>query len=976
MTNKTVPKNRAFQVALPNVFSSKTHWRALFSTLVAVFCFSVSGLTQSISGVVLGSNGDGLIGATIMVTETGKGTATDVDGAFTLTGVKEGAMLLISYTGYNEMTVAAKDGMEVTLQIGETLDEVVVTGVFDARTRMESSIAITTLSTEQLDRVAATSASDLLKNIPGVFVNQARGEIWNSVYSRGLSANSIDNLNGYRYVSLQEDGLPVTNVELFPDLFLRADAMTERVEAVRGGTASILGANAPGGIFNYVSKTGGNEFAGEVRTKFGLEGNLENPYYRADFNLGGPIADGLTYNIGGFYRQSDGARDRGYALNKGGQVRGNLLKKYNTGSFRLNLKYLNDKNDRMAFVPSTNWQDPQIADGFSQYDSYALYDFSIDIPFNEDGNRTFNSTDLLHSVDRAVGFNWVQDLGNGFLLKNDFKYSRKDDERNGTAVVTPISTTSFLFYAIPGLFGGPNPARTGIYSFADPTTGEVFGTVELIPNVGPDAVPGPPAILIPGENNNFPGSNVQPNSLLFMPMFYQDINRNEVANQLVLSKKMDKMSFNLGSFYSRSTLDVTNYSKGMGLSGGLIQDRPVPAQITLAANNGETYEVTSPEGFMNVGWSGSDNGETTQGILALFFGHNWEITPKLNLDWGIRYESVSSEGFNTIGVENPRQGDASFGGRDGNPLTLWDNGGGTEGAPVNYDFNLNSVSFSAGLNYRINASNAIYGRFALGNKAPSTFFYLDLNDDLLVKDLVENNPTLLEEITQIEIGYKVSTNKLRLVATPFYSLLKNVPNIQTFSREDGTRYSPLYQFNEYTTVGLEIEAAYNITENWLIRANAVFQNSTADSYTTWDEGRDGPEDDTVIDYSGNEADNNANVIFNINPIYNGDKFFGSLNYSYMGERQANVPNSFTLPAFGTVDLAFGYEFSDKFALQLNINNVLDNYGIMGWQGPGGFPAALNRDGFSPEFIANNPNSVFSTQGSMPRALFLTATVKF
>lgn len=935
-----------------------------------------STLVAQISGVVQGDDGETLIGANVIVKGTSTGTTTDLDGKFELPDVSEGIPLVISYTGYTDQEVMAARDMVIVLSLGTDLEQVVVTGVFDARTKMESSIAITTLNSRQLERVAATSSADLLKNIPGVFVNQARGEIWNSVYSRGLSANSIDNINGYRYVSLQEDGLPVTNVELFPDLFLRADAMTERVEAVRGGTASILGANAPGGIFNYVSKTGGNKFAGEVRAKYGLEGNLKNPYYRGDFNIGGPLADGLTYNLGGFYRQSDGARDRGYPINKGGQIRGNLVKKYDSGSFRLNLKYLNDKNDRMAFIPSTNWQDPEIADGFSRYDSYGLYDFSIEIPFNEDGNRTFNSTDLLHSVDRAVGFNWVQDLGNGFLLKNDFKYSRKDDERNGTAVVTPISTTGFLFYAIPGLFGGPNPARTGVYSFADPTTNEVFGTVELIPNVGPNAVPGPPAILIPGENNNFPGSNVQPNSLLFMPMFYQDIDRNEIANQLVLSKKMDKMSFNLGSFYSRSELDVTNWSKGMGLSGGLIQDRPVPAQITLAANNGQTYEVTSPEGFMNVGWSGSDNGETTQGIFALFFGHNWEITDKLNLDWGLRYENVNSEGFNTIGVENPRQGDASFGGRDGNPLTLWDNGGGTEGTPVNYDFTVNSVSFSAGLNYKINKSNAIYGRFALGNKAPSTFFYLDLNDDLLVRDLEDNSSSLLEEITQIEVGYKVNTAKLRMAVTPFYSQLKNVPNIQTFSRQDGTRYSPLYQFNEYTSAGIEIETAYNIADNWLVRANAVFQNSTADKYTAWDEGRDGPNDDSIIDYSGNEADNSANVIFNINPIYNGDKFYASLNYSYMGERLANVPNSFTLPAFGSVDMSFGYEFSKKFALQLNINNVFDKYGILGWQGPGGFPAALNRDGFSPDFIANNPNSVFSTQGSMPRAMFLTATVRF
>ncbi|MEN8745706.1 MAG: TonB-dependent receptor [Polaribacter sp.] len=945
--------------------------------LMSCIGFFMIGFAQAQTGVINGQitdgNGQPLPGASIVIDGLSKGVSSDFDGNFSLTGLDEGNYnLVITYIGFANQTIATSVPQSESLKISmledaNQLSDVVVTGVFDARSRMDASVAITTLGIKQLERVAPTSSADLLKNIPGVFVNQARGEIWNSVYSRGLSAGSIDNLNGYRYVSLQEDGLPVTNVELFPDLFLRADAMTARVEAVRGGTASILGANAPGGIFNYVSKTGGDEFAGEVRAKYGLEGNGENPYYRADFNIGGPMSNGWTYNLGGFFRESDGARARGYAINKGGQLRANFVKKYNTGSFKLNLKYLNDKNDRMAFIPSTNWQDPQIADGFSKYDSYGLYDFSIEIPFNQDGTRTFNSTDLLHNIDKSIGFNWKQDLGNGFSLKNDFKYSRKDDERNGTAVVTPISVLATMFYGIPGgLIGGPNPARTGTYIFTNPTTGVDFGSVDFGWGRGPQIS------LTPGFNQNFPGADVQDHSLLFMPMFYQDIDRNEIANQLVFNKKTEKSSFNLGSFYSRTSLDIVNYSKGMGLSGGLIQDRPVPAQIRLEANNGQTYEVTSPEGFMNVGWSGSDDGESTQGIFALFFGHNWKITPKLTLDYGMRYENVTSEGFNSIAIENPRQGDASYGGRDDNPLTLWDNGGGTKGLPINYDYDLNSFSYTAGLNYKFSDEQAIYARFARGNKAPSTFFYLDLNSDFLV----DNTPALLEEITQFEIGYKVSTDDFKMVATPFYSNLNNVPNIQTFSNEDGTRYSPLYQFAEYTTMGLELETTYNITDKWLIRANAVFQNSKADRYTTWDERNDGPEDDVIVDFSGNEADNAANLIFNINPIYNGDKFYASLNYSYMGDRQANVPNSFVLPAFGNTDLAFGYDFSKSFGLQLNINNVFDKYGIMGWQGPGGFPAALNRDGFLPDFIANNPNATFSTQGSMPRAYFLTATYRF
>ncbi len=106
------------------------------------------------------------------------------------------------------------------------------------------------------------------------YVNNFRGEIVNTVYLKGISANSIDNSAGYYYVSMQEDGLPLMNVNYGTDNYLRADITTEKLEAVRGGTASILEANAPGSIFNYVSKTGSRITQVEVRARLGLEGNL------------------------------------------------------------------------------------------------------------------------------------------------------------------------------------------------------------------------------------------------------------------------------------------------------------------------------------------------------------------------------------------------------------------------------------------------------------------------------------------------------------------------------------------------------------------------------------------------------------------------------------------------------------------------------------------------------------------------------
>ena len=49
-------------------------------------------------------------------------------------------------------------------------DEVVITGVFDKR-KLESSVAISTVNSKQMSQLAPASAAYLLKNVPGVYVN-------------------------------------------------------------------------------------------------------------------------------------------------------------------------------------------------------------------------------------------------------------------------------------------------------------------------------------------------------------------------------------------------------------------------------------------------------------------------------------------------------------------------------------------------------------------------------------------------------------------------------------------------------------------------------------------------------------------------------------------------------------------------------------------------------------------------------------
>ncbi len=901
---------------------------------------------------------DPLIGATVALKGTSKGVLTDEKGNFTLAldDSEKNGSLVISFVGYDAQTIeiGGRTTINIALSEGKNLDEVVVTGVFDPRTRLETSTAVSILKSKDLERMASTSAVDLLKNIPGVFVNAGVGEIQNSIYTRGLS--NFPNLYGYTYVSMQEDGLPVLNINNGVDYFLRADASIARVEALRGGSAAVVGANAPGGIFNYISKTGGETLAGEVRAKFGLEGDGKNPYYRADFNYGGPLnADkSLRFNVGGFYRQSNGAKSLGYAANNGGQIKANITKTYSTGSLKVYAKVLNDRNTSTQYTPTTDWNNQVLPTGFDLNASYDLPDLSFTIPVNGAGTeQNFDSKRKIQNTNNVLGLNWTQDLGNGFTLKNDGKISSLRYLQNTTIQVSPYLPTTGVFYNLPGL-----APRYGLYTFTDKVTGKVLGTFNRL-STG----------ITPGANNNFPGAA---NTLLFLPLFFSERASSEYMNQLSISKQFKDMKFTVGAFYAKTNQDITGSSTGSGIGAATVEDHPHLTDITLDGIDGKRYQVTNPDGFMRVGESGQATSNAQQSVTALFFGHTWQITDKLNLDWGARYESVRNNGWNALNVTNPLEYTAGYGGVDGNPLTLYDNAGGTEGIHRDYDKSIDFVSYSAGLNYKLDDHQAVYARFSNGNKSPEITFFYALNTPFLV----DNTPDFAQKVQQFEVAYKYSSEKLKLFVTPFYSNLSNVANVQTFRNVDNSNYTAPIQYAQYETKGIEIEAEVPIANGFSIKAGGLIQDSKALKYTVWLANAAGPQDDVLLDYSGNATGGLPKLLYNIAPTYTSDNFYASLNYSFVGDRPANVANGFLMKGYSTVDLTASYTFSKSFGLQFNANNLLNDSGVLNWLSTGGFPNATNTAGVTPAFVAANSTAVFSTLRNQPRAYFLTATFRF
>jgi outer membrane receptor protein involved in Fe transport len=842
------------------------------------------------------------------------------------------------------------------LKAGKNLEEVIVTGVFDPRTRLEASSAISIMKTQDIERAAPTSGADLLKNIPGVFVDASAGETRNTIMTRGLTL--FPSAMGYNYVSMQEDGLPMSNFNYGTDNYLRPDVTTARVEVLRGGSASVTGANAPGGIFNYISKTGGETMEHEFRTRLGLEGDGKNPYYRGDFGMGGPLKGdkNIRFYVGGFYRHSNGARNAGYPANYGGQIKANLTRFYDKGSIKLYAKYLNDHNEVTASTPTENWNDQRFSPGFTFTDSYDIPSIQGQLARNNE-IVDYDSRKLHHSQEKALGLTWTHNFMEDLQLKVATRHSGRSYLHHGTTIVAPFIPTASIFYILPGLGG-----RFGTYTFTDKVTNQVLGTF--------NRQPGQP--IVAGASNNFPGIN---NQVLFMPAFMSQRDMYDFSNQVTLSKKLKNMNFTVGGYYAQSEMNAIGVNTGSGPGAATIQHQPHMIDIKLASTDGKTYQVTSPEGFMKVDEAGQNTSLAKQSQYSMFFAQEWNITNALTLDWGVRYENVNNYGWNAVTVPINTADSPTFGGVDGNPLTLYDNFGGKQGPLLNYSKTAKYTAYSAGLNYKISKSQAVYVRVSDGGKSPdiNTLTSL-LNTQFNIDNTKEED--LTQKITQYEAAYKYSDDRFKIFITPFYSKLSNVANILYFRNADNTAYAPPVQFNAFETKGVEIEADVNITKNFGIRVSGLFQQSIATKYTTWIANANGPQDDVLLDFSKNKAGGVPPMIFNVAPRYSAGNFFAIVTYSHLSSRPANTPNGFEMKGYNNVDLSAGYKVNAKLSLQFNINNVLNQDGVLNWLGSGGFPTSLNRDRITPAYVAANPNDTFSATRNMPRAYFVTASYKF
>ncbi len=133
---------------------------------------------RTVSGVVTDGTGEAMIGAAVQVKGTTIGTLTDVDGSYSLE-VPEGATtLLVSYVGYQtqEIELGVSNVVDVVLDQGTVLDEVVVTGLGIRKEKKALGYAVTTIGSADVNLKPEGDVGRLLRGkAPGVDITSTSG---------------------------------------------------------------------------------------------------------------------------------------------------------------------------------------------------------------------------------------------------------------------------------------------------------------------------------------------------------------------------------------------------------------------------------------------------------------------------------------------------------------------------------------------------------------------------------------------------------------------------------------------------------------------------------------------------------------------------------------------------------------------------------------------------------------------------------
>ncbi len=219
---------------------------ALLFALLSLSVGAQNGGGGFVSGIVKDPNGQPVLGVTVVVPGTTRGTTTDADGRYTIEAAT-GETLNFSYIGYKQQTlrVNGQTRIDVTLEEDNTsLEEVVVVG-YGLQKRRDIVGAVETLSAETLEERNGSSMSisrSLQGAIPGLTMTFSDGKPNRAATIRIRGAENSIGAGGSALVLVDgvETDMSTVNPDDIESITVLKDASSTAVYGARGTFGVIL----------------------------------------------------------------------------------------------------------------------------------------------------------------------------------------------------------------------------------------------------------------------------------------------------------------------------------------------------------------------------------------------------------------------------------------------------------------------------------------------------------------------------------------------------------------------------------------------------------------------------------------------------------------------------------------------------------------------------------------------------------------
>ncbi|MBS2101236.1 TonB-dependent receptor [Carboxylicivirga linearis] len=404
----------------------------IISTILFIASSGILIAQNSVTFKVKEESGEALIGASIAIEGTTKGTITNTEGIAKFDNLSDGKYeFVISFIGYEEAEIelsfpeSNQKTIEIELEEGEELEEVVIAATRSSRTIQDIPTRIEAITGEELGEKAAMNSSNigmLLRETTGVQMQQTS-------LSSGNMSIRIQGLDG-RYTQILKDGMPLyggfaggLSIMQIPPLDLK------QVELIKGSNSTLYGGGAIAGLVNLVTikpadkpkldimlnqtsalGTTGNLFYAQKYGKLGLSvyGSANNQVaYDPDDDGFSNMPEAKTFSLNPklyYYLNKNTELSVGFMTTFDDRTGGDMkMIEGNPGIENV----FTEKNKSERYATQLNFQNHKENRTISLKNSISYFNRELTIPeYNFNGNQISSFTETMYSLHKSKKTDW------------------------------------------------------------------------------------------------------------------------------------------------------------------------------------------------------------------------------------------------------------------------------------------------------------------------------------------------------------------------------------------------------------------------------------------------------------------------------------------------------------------------------------------------------------------------------------------